>query len=142
MRSADGDGVDGTPYLLSLGLTKSKTSAVWVAGPLSGIIVQPIVGAIADRSTSRWGRRRPFMMGGSIFVSVCLLVLAWAAEIVALFNKDHDSVRKSAVQVAITAHGIVAGRLLGYRGCRCHDICCRFLHQCRSVTQNPQAPRS
>lgn len=32
------------------------------------------------------------MMGGSIFVSACLIVLAWAAEIVRLFNKDHDSV--------------------------------------------------
>ena len=34
------------------------------------------------------------MMGGSIFVSLCLIVLAWAAEIVALFNKNTESVRK------------------------------------------------
>ncbi|RAL66184.1 hypothetical protein DID88_005856 [Monilinia fructigena] len=39
-----------TPYLLSLGLTKSKTSLVWIAGPLSGLIMAPLVGAMADRS--------------------------------------------------------------------------------------------
>ncbi|KAL1608243.1 hypothetical protein SLS60_003182 [Paraconiothyrium brasiliense] len=44
-----------TPYLLELGLTKSKISLVWVAGPLSGLIMQPIVGVVADRSKSRWG---------------------------------------------------------------------------------------
>ena len=89
------DDLSGTPYLLSLGLSKSKTSAVWVAGPLSGILVQPIIGAIADRSTLRWGRRRPFMIGGSIFVTFCLMMLAWASEIVALVIKDHEKVRGS-----------------------------------------------
>ncbi|KAF5963916.1 SUT1D-like sucrose transporter [Fusarium bulbicola] len=39
-----------TPYLLNLGLTKSNTSLVWIAGPLSGLIVQPVVGVIADES--------------------------------------------------------------------------------------------
>ncbi|KAF2205805.1 sucrose transport protein-like protein [Delitschia confertaspora ATCC 74209] len=71
-----------TPYLLALGLTKSKISLVWIAGPLSGLIMQPIVGVIADHSKSRWGRRRPFMIGGTIAVSACLLVLGWTREIV------------------------------------------------------------
>jgi solute carrier family 45, member 1/2/4 len=90
----------GTPYLLSLGLSKSKTSAVWVAGPLSGILVQPIIGAIADKSRSKWGRRRPFMIGGSIFVTFCLLVLAWAAEIIGAIVKDHDKVRENKLAYA------------------------------------------
>ncbi|KAF5966413.1 SUT1D-like sucrose transporter [Fusarium coicis] len=42
-----------TPYLLNLGLTKSNTSLVWIAGPLSGLIVQPVVGVIADASFTR-----------------------------------------------------------------------------------------
>ena len=53
---------DCTPYLLQLGLTKSKTSLVWIAGPLSGLIMQPVVGVLADSSKSKWGRRRPFMV--------------------------------------------------------------------------------
>ena len=35
----------GTPYLLSLGLSKQSTSLVWLAGPLSGLLVQPTIGA-------------------------------------------------------------------------------------------------
>ena len=71
----------GTPYLLSLGLSKSKLSLVWVAGPLSGLIMQPVIGMVSDKSTHRWGRRRPFMIGGAVAVSLCLVVLGWAREI-------------------------------------------------------------
>ncbi|KAH9267170.1 hypothetical protein BASA83_010084 [Batrachochytrium salamandrivorans] len=52
----------GTPYLLSLGLAKSLTALVWIAGPLSGLLIQPIVGVYSDRSTFRFGRRRPFIL--------------------------------------------------------------------------------
>lgn len=76
---------DCTPYLLQLGLTKSRTSLVWIAGPLSGLIMQPVVGVLADRSRSKWGRRRPFMIGGALLVGLCLVVLGWTAEIVGCF---------------------------------------------------------
>ena len=82
-----------TPYLLQLGLTKSKLSLVWIAGPLSGLIMQPIVGILADKSTSKWGRRRPVMMGGTVLVSMCLLVLGWTGEIVDMFVADDTLVR-------------------------------------------------
>ena len=52
----------GSPYLLSLGLTKDALAFVWIAGPLSGVLVQPYVGAKSDRCTCRFGRRRPFMV--------------------------------------------------------------------------------
>ncbi len=83
---------DCTPYLLQLGLTKSRTSLVWIAGPLSGLIMQPIVGVIADRSRSKWGRRKPFMVGGAIIVGLCLLVLGWTKEIVGLFITEPSTV--------------------------------------------------
>ncbi len=35
----------GTPFLLSLGLSEQLTSLVWLAGPISGLIAQPIIGA-------------------------------------------------------------------------------------------------
>jgi len=81
-----------TPYLLQLGLTKSKLSLVWIAGPLSGLIMQPVVGILADKSTSKYGRRRPVMLVGSVVVSLCLLVLGWTAEIVGLFITDKELV--------------------------------------------------
>ncbi|KAJ5692559.1 hypothetical protein N7462_001982 [Penicillium macrosclerotiorum] len=83
-----------TPYLLQLGLTKSKTSLVWIAGPLSGLIIQPLIGVIADRSRSKWGRRRPFMVFGSFVVAFCLLVLGWTTEIVAMFVKEPEKVSR------------------------------------------------
>ena len=86
-----------TPYLLSLGMSKSTTSAVWVAGPLSGLLVQPIVGALADRCTSRFGRRRPFMIGGSAITSLCLILLGWTKEIVGIFTTSKSVVIVTAV---------------------------------------------
>ncbi|KAI9850867.1 MAG: hypothetical protein M1838_004936 [Thelocarpon superellum] len=90
-----------TPYLLQLGLTKSRTSLVWIAGPLSGLIMQPLVGVIADRSKSRWGRRRPFMIGGAVLVGLCLLLLGWTAEIVSLFVGDPASKKSATIALAI-----------------------------------------
>lgn len=84
---------DCTPYLLQLGLTKSRTSLVWIAGPLSGLIMQPVVGVLADSSRSKWGRRRPFMIGGALIVGLCLLVLGWTAEIVECFVTEPKLVR-------------------------------------------------
>lgn len=83
-----------TPYLLQLGLTKSQLSLVWIAGPLSGLIMQPIVGVLADRSTSQWGRRRPIMISGAVIVGACLLVLGWTREVVSVFVSDGDLVRQ------------------------------------------------
>lgn len=90
-----------TPYLLELGLTKSKISLVWVAGPLSGLIMQPIVGVVADRSTSRWGRRRPFMFFGTILVAMFLLLLGWTKEVVRYFIKDEVAAKSATIYVAV-----------------------------------------
>ncbi|KAI1432397.1 major facilitator superfamily domain-containing protein [Xylaria sp. CBS 124048] len=92
-----------TPYLLSLGLTKSKTSLVWIAGPLSGLIVQPIVGTLADKSTSRWGRRRPFILVGSIISALLLLVLGFTEDIVGLFVEDKATVQHLTISAAVFA---------------------------------------
>ncbi|RYP88228.1 hypothetical protein DL769_000326 [Monosporascus sp. CRB-8-3] len=92
-----------TPYLLSLGLTKSNTSLVWIAGPLSGLIVQPIVGVIADESKSKWGRRRPFIMGGAIISGLCLLTLGFTKEIVGFFISDEATAKTLTVFAAVAA---------------------------------------
>ena len=44
-----------------------------IAGPITGLIVQPIIGAISDKTWSpRWGRRKPFFLIGAIIGSLCL----------------------------------------------------------------------
>ncbi|KAF4549372.1 General alpha-glucoside permease-like protein 2 [Elsinoe fawcettii] len=90
-----------TPYLLQLGLTKSKLSLVWIAGPLSGLIMQPIVGIMADKSRNKYGRRRPVMFVGSLLVGVCLLVLGWTDEIVGAFVQEKEMRRELTIVLAV-----------------------------------------
>ncbi|KAI9794703.1 MAG: hypothetical protein M1835_006439 [Candelina submexicana] len=71
-----------SPYLLSLGLSKSLLALVWIAGPLSGTLVQPYVGIKSDACRVSWGKRKPFMIVGGIATIVSLLAVAWAKEIV------------------------------------------------------------
>ncbi|KAI2778983.1 hypothetical protein F4815DRAFT_221309 [Daldinia loculata] len=86
---------NGTPYLLSLGLSKSLMALVWVAGPLTGTLVQPYVGMLSDNCRVSWGRRKPFMLGGAAATSLAYMFLAWIREIIgglfSLFGVDSDS---------------------------------------------------
>ena len=63
--------------------------------------MQPLVGVIADRSKSKWGRRRPFMVLGSFLVALCLFVLGWTKEIVALFVSDVETAKTCTLALAI-----------------------------------------
>ncbi|KXT01887.1 hypothetical protein AC578_2171 [Pseudocercospora eumusae] len=98
---------NGSPYLLSLGVSKSLLALVWIAGPLSGTLVQPYVGIKSDRCRSRFGKRRPFMVGGAIATIVSLMTLAWTREIVAGFlsifgvSKDSEGVKTTAIGLAV-----------------------------------------
>ncbi|KAJ0324388.1 hypothetical protein Brms1b_001153 [Colletotrichum noveboracense] len=99
--------LDCTPYLLNLGLSKSNTSLVWVAGPLSGLVVQPIVGAIADESKSKWGRRRPFIVLGSIITAFALAILGFTKEIVGIFISEKETARIFTIILAVLAIYVV-----------------------------------
>jgi len=82
-----------SPYLLSLGLSKSSMAVVFVAGPLSGLIVQPLIGVLADNSTSRFGRRRPYMLLGTIICVFAMLLLGFTRPVASVFTGwDNDSV--------------------------------------------------
>lgn len=83
---------NGSPYLLSLGLSKSLMALVWIAGPLTGTLVQPYVGMLSDNCRIRWGKRKPFMLGGAAATMASLMILAWSKDIVGgllgLFGAD------------------------------------------------------
>ncbi|KAI0353572.1 MFS general substrate transporter [Trametes cingulata] len=74
----------GTPFLLDLGLSEQLTSLVWLAGPISGLIAQPVIGAISDASTSKY-RRRYWIVTSTIVLVVSTLTLAYCREIAAFF---------------------------------------------------------
>lgn len=80
-----------SPYLLDLGLSKSHMSLVFMAGPLSGLIVQPLIGILADRSRSPWGRRRPFMIAGILICAAAMMMLGWARELSSLFGGGENT---------------------------------------------------
>eukprot|EP01084_Bolivina_argentea_P021404 39770_1 len=61
-----------TPYLLELGLTTSNVNWVWIAGPISGIFVQPIVGSYSDILK----QRKPFIIVGSITLIIFLVIFS------------------------------------------------------------------
>ncbi len=60
----------------TLGADPSNLALYWLAAPITGLIVQPIIGYYSDRTWhSRWGRRRPYFGFGAILASVALLVM-------------------------------------------------------------------
>ncbi|KAF8604703.1 hypothetical protein BDV93DRAFT_492021 [Ceratobasidium sp. AG-I] len=83
-----------SPYLLEFGLTRAHMALVMLAAPVSGLLVQPVIGSLADNSTSKWGRRRPYMLSGSVLCALSLMMLSYARELSAwMSGKDeHDSV--------------------------------------------------
>ncbi|KAG8713879.1 hypothetical protein FRC11_010655 [Ceratobasidium sp. 423] len=75
-----------SPYLLSLGLKKSHMALVFIAGPLSGLIMQPLIGVLADHSTSSLGRRRPYMLAASLVSIGGLILLGFTREFSGIFG--------------------------------------------------------
>ena len=60
----------------TLGAAIDDIAILWIAAPLTGLIVQPIIGYLSDRTWSeKWGRRRPFFLIGAILASASLLLM-------------------------------------------------------------------
>lgn len=92
----------GSASLLSLGLDESKVSLAWLAGPLSGLIVQPLVGIASDSCTSKLGRRRPFLIAGVLFTTTALLLFSNAKVIgEAVMGHGTNSALHVALAIAI-----------------------------------------
>lgn len=61
------------PIFLYLGAPEDMLPILNIAGPITGLIVQPIIGAMSDKTWSpRWGRRKPYFLIGAIIGSLCL----------------------------------------------------------------------
>ncbi|KAF4348778.1 hypothetical protein CsatB_028729 [Cannabis sativa] len=85
-----------TPYVQELGIPHAWASVIWLCGPLSGLLVQPLVGHMSDRSSSRFGRRRPFILAGAVSIIVAVLIIGHSADIGWLLG-DRGEVRPRAV---------------------------------------------
>src|SRR6476659_6268069 len=58
-----------------LGADADRIPILWLAGPVTGVIIQPIVGSMSDRTWNRLGRRRPYFLVGAILASLALFVM-------------------------------------------------------------------
>lgn len=59
----------------SLGADVSHLSYFWLAAPLAGMFIQPIIGLFSDRTWTRLGRRIPFILGGAIISTIALMLM-------------------------------------------------------------------
>lgn len=90
----------GTPFLLGLGLPAQLTSLVWLAGPISGLVAQPVIGALSDSSTSKY-RRRFWIFLSTVALVISTFILAYCEPLAAFIvdflhvgNGDWDENRK------------------------------------------------
>lgn len=61
------------PIFLFLGASEDMLPILNIAGPVTGLIVQPIIGALSDKTWSlKWGRRKPYFLIGALLGSICL----------------------------------------------------------------------
>lgn len=59
----------------SLGADIGAIPILWIAAPVTGLIVQPIIGYLSDNTWTRFGRRRPYFLIGAIFASLALIIM-------------------------------------------------------------------
>ncbi|WGD35482.1 MFS transporter [Olleya sp. YS] len=63
----------------TLGASKDEIPLLWIAAPLTGLLVQPIIGYMSDRTWSvKWGRRRPYFLIGAILSSLALFFVPYS----------------------------------------------------------------
>ncbi len=81
-----------TPYVQELGIPHAWASFVWLCGPISGMLVQPIVGHYSDRFPGKWGRRRPFIVIGATLVVIAVLIIGFSADLGFLLGDSNSSI--------------------------------------------------
>lgn len=64
-----------SPIYRYLNAEESSLPYLFLAGPITGLMIQPIIGAMSDRTWNRFGRRRPYFLVGAILASICLILM-------------------------------------------------------------------
>ena len=63
------------PVTENLGASPFLFGLIWLAGPFTGMVVQAVIGALSDKTTSPFGRRRPYLLGGALLSALALCAL-------------------------------------------------------------------
>lgn len=70
-----------SPLYKYLGADEASLPYLWLAGPMTGLLVQPVIGAMSDRTLTRWGRRTPYFLIGAILCSVSLFFMPFSSAL-------------------------------------------------------------
>lgn len=68
------------PIYSYLGADPGNT-LLWLAGPMTGLLVQPVIGALSDRTVTRIGRRTPYFLIGAVIASIGLLAMPYSPSL-------------------------------------------------------------
>ena len=66
------------PIYTYLGADATIMPVLWLAGPMTGLLVQPLIGALSDRTSTRIGRRTPYFLIGAVLCSLALLAMPFS----------------------------------------------------------------
>jgi len=70
-----------SPIYSYLGADEAALPLLSLAGPMTGLLVQPLIGAMSDRTASRWGRRTPYFLIGAVLCSLSLLAMPYSSAL-------------------------------------------------------------
>jgi maltose/moltooligosaccharide transporter len=70
-----------SPIYKYLGADEASLPYLWLAGPMTGLIIQPLIGALSDKTTSKLGRRTPYFLVGAVFCSLALLFMPFSSAL-------------------------------------------------------------
>jgi maltose/moltooligosaccharide transporter len=70
-----------SPIYKYLHAEESQLPYLWLAGPITGLLIQPIIGSMSDRTWNRLGRRRPYFLVGAILASVALFFMPDSSQL-------------------------------------------------------------
>ena len=74
------------PVTESLGASPFIYGLIWLAGPFTGMVVQPVIGGLRDKTKSPLGRRTPYLLGGAILASIALWLFPNSANVANLIQ--------------------------------------------------------
>lgn len=90
------------PVTENLGASPFIYGLIWLAGPFTGMVVQPLVGALSDKTVSPFGRRRPYLLGGALLASIALWIFP-NSETVSAFIQNLTGVNLPAWSALLVA---------------------------------------
>ena len=90
----------------SLGSSIDDLSALWVAAPLTGLLVQPVIGHLSDRTwLGRLGRRRPYFLAGAILAAIALLAMQMVGTFMPLVVLPSVTFQDGRIPYGLTMEG-------------------------------------